>query len=176
MLALTTMLEKTNDIGVPDTATPGPLGVSVVPATTVPSGSTVRTWPMRVNVCITADRKGVGSGKLLAPITISDGARETRVPEMVIAGPSSLNVVPATATPSGPMLKTLPSSATIRDGVDEEGVGSVRLDDPITICELPTENSVPDTVAAGPFRWSVVPSVESPSGASTIVWLARTTD
>jgi len=146
LLPMMRLPDGASDMTVPDRVMAVPPCVSVVPEETMkPVGFAVKVWPATVYI---AELGGdVGNGIVLPSITRIQEPKETGVPEIVIAEPPGIRVVPAIAiSPDGPMLTICPAIVASGVGIGESASCIVLL--PTTRPEGPSETGVPPTLIA----------------------------
>ena len=123
--------EGASEIGVPDIATPGPPSVIVAPARTMTEANGATAWvsPSTTDSASCGGRFCCGGRLILEEPTTSvpDGARETGVPPIVIAGTLGLRVDPATKT-----LSKFASAAFPVTGIGAAAPGAVSIIMPAT--------------------------------------------
>lgn len=83
------------ETGVPDMVIPGPPGTRDVPAMLRPVGFAVKILPSMVKTEVGDPLRGIMS----VPRTSPEAPSDTRVPEMVTAGPLGMTDVPAMVKP-----------------------------------------------------------------------------
>ena len=104
---------------------------------------------------------------------VPPGAKDTGVPEMVIAKPPGVSVVPATAKPVGSAVNVCPATAKTDCVADAALIPRLIVVEPICKCdEASRETSVPDKYTGLPPGVSEDPAIGKPVGAAVKVWPA----
>ncbi|MCJ1424629.1 hypothetical protein MMC29_002517 [Sticta canariensis] len=154
-------------IRVPESVVAGPPGTRVVASTTTAGDSAVKVSPPAVK---TFEASDLGGRSMLENPMISapEGAKETGVPERVIAAPPGRRVEPASSKPVESAVNVWPPTVKVFD----EDVGAGRL-----VLELPMNNApdglretgVPETVIAIPPSTSFEPASTNPARLAVMV-------